>query len=130
MIFTQPSLLQAQQLQLPQPVFVKELLQSSYQLCGSPLDLHQQFHILLILGALELCSAFQVRPHKSRVEGQNHLLCSAGHAAFDAAQYSVGLKSYNSEILQQLKLFNSEKVSAHTVWDSFDHIDISRGDYI
>ncbi|NXX41506.1 CASPA protein, partial [Tricholaema leucomelas] len=49
-----PSLLQAEEPQLSQPVLIAELLQPSDHLRGSPLDLLQQFHVLLVLGAPEL----------------------------------------------------------------------------
>mgnify|MGYP001853276447 FL=1 len=41
----QPSLLQAEQDQLPQPVFIEEVLQPSDHLRGPPLDPLQQLHI-------------------------------------------------------------------------------------
>ena len=51
----------------------------------------QQLHVLLLLGAPELDAGLQVGSHQSRVEEQNHLPQPAGHAAFDAAQDTVGL---------------------------------------
>ncbi|KAK4818444.1 hypothetical protein QYF61_013131 [Mycteria americana] len=46
----EPSLLQAEQPQLSQPVFIGEVLQPSDRLHGPPLDLLQQVHVLLMLG--------------------------------------------------------------------------------
>ncbi|KAK4821962.1 hypothetical protein QYF61_004966 [Mycteria americana] len=86
----QPSLLQAEQSQLSQPVFTGEVLQPLDHFHGSPLDLPQQVHVLLMLGAPELDAALQVGSHKSGVEGQNHLPRPAGHAPFDAGQDTVG----------------------------------------
>ena len=43
------SLLQAEQAQLPQSVFVGEVLQPSHHLCGPPLDLLQQLPVFLEL---------------------------------------------------------------------------------
>ena len=48
------SFLQAAQAQLPQPVFIGEVLQPSDRLCGPPLDPLQQLHIFPVLGALDL----------------------------------------------------------------------------
>ena len=44
-----------------------------------------------MLGAPEVDAGLQVRSHLSRLEGQNLLPRPAGHAAFDAAQDTVGL---------------------------------------
>ncbi|KAK4827563.1 hypothetical protein QYF61_019187 [Mycteria americana] len=84
------SLLQAEQPQLSQPVFVGEVLQPSGHLHGPPLDLLQQLHVLLMLRPPELHAVLQMGSHKSGVEGQNHLPQPAGHASFDAAQDTVG----------------------------------------
>ncbi|KAK4826701.1 hypothetical protein QYF61_010916 [Mycteria americana] len=58
-VFLEPSLLQAEQPQLSQPVFIGEVLQPSDHLHGSPLDLFQQVCVLLMLGAPELDAALQ-----------------------------------------------------------------------
>ncbi|KAK4831319.1 hypothetical protein QYF61_016808 [Mycteria americana] len=50
----EPSLLQAEQPQLSQPVFIAEVLQPSDHLHGPALDSLQQVHVLLMLGAPEL----------------------------------------------------------------------------
>ncbi|KAK4808881.1 hypothetical protein QYF61_007996 [Mycteria americana] len=86
----EPSLLQAEQPQLSQPVFIGEVLQPSDHLHGPPLDLLQQVHVLLMLGAPQVDAVLQVGSHKSGVKGQNHLPRPAGHSSFDAAQETVG----------------------------------------
>ena len=50
----QPSLLQTEQPQLPQPFLIGEVFQHSDQFCGPPLDPLQHFNVLLMLGAPEL----------------------------------------------------------------------------
>ncbi|KAK4808149.1 hypothetical protein QYF61_000129 [Mycteria americana] len=55
----EPSLLQAEQPQLSQPVFIGEVFQPSDHLGGPPLDLLQQVHVLLMLGAPELDTVLQ-----------------------------------------------------------------------
>ncbi|KAK4830718.1 hypothetical protein QYF61_013168 [Mycteria americana] len=86
----EPSLLQAKQTQLSQPIFVGEVLQPSDHLHGSCLDSLQQDHVLLMLGAPELDAVLQVRSHQSRVEEKNHLPQPADHVSFYAAQDTVG----------------------------------------
>jgi len=46
-----------------------------------------------------------VRSHQSRVEGQNHLPRPAGHAAFDAAQDTVGCLGCERTLLAHVQLF-------------------------
>ncbi|PKU45367.1 hypothetical protein llap_4311 [Limosa lapponica baueri] len=53
------SLLQDEKLQLSQPVLLGDMLQPSDHLCGPPLDLFQQVHVLLMLGAPELDAVLQ-----------------------------------------------------------------------
>ena len=64
-----PVLLQVKEPQLSQSVVVREVLQCSDHLCGPPLDLLQQLHVLLVLGAPELATVLQVGSHESRVRG-------------------------------------------------------------
>ena len=60
----EPSLLQAEESQLSQPVLAGEVLQPSAHLCGPPLDLFQQLHVLLVFRAPELDAVLQVGSHK------------------------------------------------------------------
>ncbi|PKU47477.1 hypothetical protein llap_2217 [Limosa lapponica baueri] len=72
-----------------QPVFIGEVLQASGHLRGPPLDLLQQVHVLLMLGAPELDAVLQLGTYKSGVEGENHLPQPAGHDS-DAVQDAIG----------------------------------------
>ncbi|KAK4816292.1 LOW QUALITY PROTEIN: hypothetical protein QYF61_014590 [Mycteria americana] len=87
----QPSLLQAEQPQLSQPVLTGEVLQPSDHFRGPPWYSLQQLHVLLVLRTPELDAVLQVESHQSGVEGQNHFPQPAGHASLDAAQDTVGL---------------------------------------
>ncbi|KAK4829762.1 hypothetical protein QYF61_006486 [Mycteria americana] len=100
----QPSLLQAEQPQLSQPVFIGEVLQPSDHFHGPPLDSLQQVHVLLMLGAPELDTVLQVGWHKSRVEGENHHPRPAGHASFDAAQDTVDFLGCKRTLLSHVEL--------------------------
>ena len=70
----EPSLLQAEQTQLSQPVPISKALQPSDHFHGPPLDLLQQPYVLLMLRALEVDAVLQVGSHESRIEGQNDML--------------------------------------------------------
>ncbi|KAK4810711.1 hypothetical protein QYF61_007685 [Mycteria americana] len=101
----EPSLLQAEQPQLSQPVLIGEVLQHSDHFRSPPLDSLQQVHVLLVLRAPELDAVLQVRSYQSRVEGQNHLPRPAGHASFDAAQDTVGLLGCERTLPTHAQLF-------------------------
>ena len=79
--------LEAEQSQLSHPFFAG-LSSPSH---GPPLDLLQQVHVFPVLRTPDLDTVLQVGSHQSSVEGQNHLSCTAGHIALDAAQDTVGI---------------------------------------
>lgn len=57
---------------------MEDVLQTSDQLCGPPLNSIQQTHVLLTLAASELKVVSQVGAHKGGVEGRNHAPQPAG----------------------------------------------------
>jgi len=57
-----------------------------------------------VLRAPELDAGLQVGSHQSGGEGQNLLPCPAGHAAFDAAQDTVGLLGCERTVLGCVEL--------------------------
>jgi len=59
-VSSEPSVLQVDEPQLSQPILIEEVLQHSDHLCGPPLDLLQQLHVFLVLGAPELDAVLQV----------------------------------------------------------------------
>ena len=81
------------------------MLQSSDHLCGPPLDLIQQIHVLLVFGAPELDMLFQVGSNDSRVEGQNHLLLPTSHIYLSATQDTVGLLGCERTLLAHVESF-------------------------
>jgi len=102
----QPSLHQAQQPQVSQPVLLGEVLQPSGHFCGPPLCPLQQCRVFLVLRAHpELDAGLQVGSHQSRVEGQNHLPPPAGHPSLDAAQDTVGHLGSKHMLLAHVQLF-------------------------
>jgi len=68
------------------------------------MDLLQQPHILLVLGASGLDSVLQMGPHEGRVEGGNHLPLPAGHHSFDSTQDTVGLLGCKCALLANVQL--------------------------
>jgi len=68
-------------------------------------DLLQQLHIPLVLGAWMQQDPLQVGPHKGRAEEANPLLPPIGHPIFDAAQNTVGLPGCRSTQLAHIQLF-------------------------
>ncbi|KAJ7407064.1 armadillo repeat containing 1 [Pitangus sulphuratus] len=82
-----------------------EMLQSSYQHGGPPLDSLQQVDVFIVLGVPELGTAFQVGCHRNRVEGRNHPPKPADHTSFDAAQDVVGLLGCKCTLPSRIKLF-------------------------
>jgi len=67
---SQPSLLQAQQAQLPQPLLIAEMLQSPPHPRSPALDSLQYLVVFLELGSPELDTALQMGPPQGRVEGR------------------------------------------------------------
>ena len=67
----EPYLLQAEQAQLPHCAFMGEVLQPCDNPHGSPLDLLQQLHMLLVLGTPGLNTVLQMGPWQGRTEGDS-----------------------------------------------------------
>lgn len=51
-VSTRPSLLQAEEAQVSQPIFTREVLQPSGHLYGLPVELFQQLYSFIVLGVL------------------------------------------------------------------------------
>ena len=104
-VSSEPSRLQAEKPQLTQPAFVGEVLQPSDHLHGPSVDLLQQSHVLLVLGAPGLIAVLQLGSHKSRIEGQNHLPWSASHISLDATLDTVGFLGCKCTLSAHVKSF-------------------------
>jgi len=99
----QPSLLQAEQAQLPQPVFIGEVLQSSDPLCGSPLD--PLLQLPAFFGGPRPGCSTPHRPREGRVERDNHLPAPANLPSSDGARDTIGLLSCKSTLLAHVQFF-------------------------
>ena len=91
-VTSQPSLLQAEQAQLPQPVFVEEVLQPSDHLRAPSLDPLQQLLVFIALGAPDMDVVLQMGPHEGRVERDNQPV-PAGHLSSDGTHDTMGIYS-------------------------------------
>ena len=60
----EPSLLQAEQSQLSQPLLIGQMLQPLNHLCGPSLDSLQHDHVTFVLESPDLDVVFQVWPHQ------------------------------------------------------------------
>ena len=61
-------------------------------------------HVLPVLRAPGLGTVLQMGPHKSQVEGDNHLPLRAGHLFLNAAQNTVGLPGRKRTMLAHVQL--------------------------
>ena len=68
------SLPQTKQPQLPQPLLTGLVSQALQQLRSPSLDTLQGLDVLLVVRGPKLNTALKVRPHQSRVQGEDHLL--------------------------------------------------------
>ncbi|KAK4808555.1 hypothetical protein QYF61_009858 [Mycteria americana] len=96
----QPSLLQAEQPQLSQPVLVGEVLQPSDHFCGPPLDPLQQLHVLLVLRAPELDAVLQLWSHQSRPRIPLAFWAASTHCRLTSSFSSISTpKSFSTGLL-------------------------------
>ncbi|KAK4813748.1 LOW QUALITY PROTEIN: hypothetical protein QYF61_023684 [Mycteria americana] len=86
----QPPFLQAQQPQFPQPLPIRLVLQTLHQLRCPSLDTLQPLNVSLGVRGPKLNTAFEVRPHQCRVQGDNHFPTPAGHTIPDTSQDAIG----------------------------------------
>ena len=96
------SLLQAKQAQIPQPVFVGEVLQPSNRFYGPPLDPLQQLHIFPVLGALDLDAVLQMGPHEGRVKRDTYTFVCIKYRNRNLT-HAQNNKDLNSFLLESFK---------------------------
>ncbi|KAK4810721.1 hypothetical protein QYF61_007695 [Mycteria americana] len=99
----EPSLLQAKQSQLPQPLLYELLLQTLHQLRCPSLDSLQHLNVSLVARGPKPNTVFEVRPHQCRVQGHDHFPSPAGHAISDTSQDAVGLLGYLGTLLAHIQ---------------------------
>ena len=104
MVSLEPSLLQTEQAQLPQPSFIGEELQPTDCFSGNALDPIQQLYVFLV-GDPSLDTVLHMGPNESRVEGDSHLPFPASHLSFNAAQNTVGLLCCKCMLVAHVMLF-------------------------
>ena len=106
-VSSKPPLLQSEQPQL----FIGELFHSMDHFLWPSLDTRQQVHFSPVLRTPHLDTVLQMRSHQHRTEGQDHLHLPAGHAAFNAAQDTVGFLGCKDTLLAHVQLPIHQKVS-------------------
>ena len=70
-VTSEPSLLQAEQPQLSQPVLIGEVFHPLDHFSGPPLDAIQQFRVSPVLQTSHVDAVYQVRSHYHSAEGKN-----------------------------------------------------------
>ncbi|GAB0182865.1 rotatin [Grus japonensis] len=124
----EPSLLQAEQAKLSQPVFIGEVLQPSDHQCGPTLDSLQQLHVLLVLATPELDAVLQdclgihniAKPVSSICHGVHFLL----HPKVLYEICTFGLQEDKKEVNSTAKailmhLLQGRLVMAVLTWNKF-----------
>lgn len=84
------SLLQAEQTQLSQPLFIDPVVQPKH-LDDPALSLIKFINIFLVLQPPKLDVVFQIKSKECPVKKNNHFPQATGHVSVDTAQSSVGL---------------------------------------
>ncbi|KAK4815015.1 hypothetical protein QYF61_013467, partial [Mycteria americana] len=100
----QPPFLQAKQPQFPQPLLIRLVLQTLHQLRCPSLDTLQHLNVSLVVRGPKLNTAFEVRPHQCRVQGDNHFPSSAGHTISDTSQDAICLLGHLGTLLAHIQL--------------------------
>ncbi|KAK4817646.1 hypothetical protein QYF61_023236 [Mycteria americana] len=94
---------QAKQPQLPQPLLIRLVLQTLHQLRCPSLDTLQPLNVSLGVRGPKLNTAFEVRPHQCRVQGDHHFPSPAGHAIFDTSQDAIGFLGHLGTMLAHIQ---------------------------
>jgi len=95
-----PSLSQAEQPQLSQPVFIGEIFHSLDPFCCPPMDVFQQVYVSPVLRTPYLDKVLPLRSHRQRAKGQDHLTRPADHTSFDVS----GFMSWEDTLLPHVQL--------------------------
>lgn len=101
--FLEPSFLQAEQLQLSQPVFIGEVLYSLDNLHGLSGPSVTGSYLSCAV-APKVDTALQGKSHEGRVERQNALPWPAGHAVLDTSQDTTGFLGCQWILLDPVEL--------------------------
>ncbi|KAK4817647.1 LOW QUALITY PROTEIN: hypothetical protein QYF61_023237 [Mycteria americana] len=100
----QPPFLQAKQPQLPQPLLTRLLLQTLHQLRCPSLDTLQHLNVSLGVRGPKLNTAFEVRPHQCRVQGDHHFPSPAGHTIPHTSQDAIGFLGHLGTLLAHIQV--------------------------
>lgn len=84
-------LLQTKQPQFPQSLPIRPVFQTLHQFCSPSLDMVQGLNVFLEVRGPKVNTVLDVRPHQSRVQGDDHLPSPAGYTIPDTSQDAAGL---------------------------------------
>ncbi|KAK4809169.1 hypothetical protein QYF61_006427 [Mycteria americana] len=93
----------AEQPQVPQPLPISLVLQTLPQLRCPSLDTLQPLNVSLGVRGPTLNTAFEVRPHQCRVQGDDHCPSPAGHTISDTSQDAIGLLGHLGTLLAHIQ---------------------------
>ncbi|KAK4821429.1 hypothetical protein QYF61_019707 [Mycteria americana] len=110
---------QAKQIQFPQPLLIRVVLQALHQLCCPSLDSLQHLNVSLVARGPKLNTAFKVRPHQCRVQGHNHFPSPAGHAIFDTSQDAIGFLGHLGTLLAHIQVAVNQHSQVLLCWAAF-----------
>ncbi|KAK4827433.1 hypothetical protein QYF61_017990, partial [Mycteria americana] len=119
----EPSLLQAEQLQLSQPFLIAEILQFLHHLSGTLLDTLQDVPVSLVLGSPELDPELQMWPQKGRITSQ-----PAVNGLSNAAQDTFSLFCHKGMLLAhvQFRVHQDQQVlSCKAAFQLGEHVLVS-----
>ncbi|KAK4827323.1 hypothetical protein QYF61_016573 [Mycteria americana] len=115
----QPPFLQAKQPQVPQLLLVRLVLQTLHQLCCPSLDTLQPLNVSLGVRGPKVNTAFEVRPHQCRAQGDHHCPAPAGHAIADTSQDAVGFLGHLGTLLAHIQPAVDQHPQVLLCWSAF-----------
>ncbi|KAK4826479.1 hypothetical protein QYF61_009475 [Mycteria americana] len=110
---------QAKQPQFPQPLPISLVLQTLHQLHCPSLDTPQHLNVSLVVRGPKLNTAFEVRPHQCRVQGDNHFPSPAGHTVSDTSQDAIGFLGCLGTLLAHIQLAVNQHSQVLFHWAAF-----------
>ncbi|KAK4832516.1 hypothetical protein QYF61_023581 [Mycteria americana] len=93
----------AKQLQFPQPLLIRLVLQTLHQLRCPSLDTLQHLNVSLVVRGPKLNTGFDVKPHQCRVQGDDHFPTPAGHSISDTSQDAIGFLGHLGTLLAHIQ---------------------------
>ena len=100
----EPSLLQTESPQVPQPFHITLVLQALHQLRCPSLELLQHLSVSLVMTAPVLNTGFNGWPHQCPVQGDNHCPGSSENTSADTGQDALKFRTWHFAFLNLIPL--------------------------